>query len=83
LARVGWARSISRIKKLQRTYAQSGFRAYVEKNVEQTISERNVSPFVLATFYAKLGRTDGALRLLEKGYEERDFRMTLLSVSLS
>ena len=69
------------IKKLQRTYAQSGFRAYVEMNVEQTISQRNISPFVLASFYAKLNRSDQALALLEKGYEQRDFRMTFVSVS--
>jgi hypothetical protein len=36
---------------------------------------------VIATFYAKLGRNDEAIRWLEKGYEERDFRMTLLSVA--
>ena len=31
--------------------------------------------------YARLGRKDEAISWLEKGYEERDFRMTLISVS--
>lgn len=35
---------------------------------------------MLATFYARLGRTDEAIQYLEKGFEERDFRMTTLSV---
>jgi serine/threonine-protein kinase len=69
------------IKNLQRRYAQSGFRAYVEMNVEQTISQRTTSPFVLAGFYARLNRTDETLALLDKGYEQRDFRMMFLSVS--
>jgi hypothetical protein len=40
-----------------------------------------LSPFVVATFYARLDRRDEAMRWLEKGYEERDFRMTLLAVT--
>jgi hypothetical protein len=36
---------------------------------------------MIATFYARLKRNDEAIGWLEKGYEERDFRMTLLSVS--
>lgn len=34
----------------------------------------------MAGCYARLGRRDEALAMLQKGYEERDFRMTLLSV---
>jgi hypothetical protein len=37
-------------------------------------------PYVLAGFFARLGRKDEALAMLQKGYEDRDFRMTLLSV---
>jgi TolB-like protein/Tfp pilus assembly protein PilF len=56
----------------------------IPANLEQLVenaAERRFPPFVIATFYAKLGRNDEAIRWLEKGYEERDFRMTLLSVA--
>lgn len=43
--------------------------------------ERRFPPFVIATFYARVNKKDEALAWLEKGYEERDFRMTLLSTS--
>jgi hypothetical protein len=36
---------------------------------------------VIATFYAKANRTDEVIKWLEKGYEERDFRMTKRSVA--
>ena len=68
------------IKKLQETYARSGFRAYVQMNVDQLLAQRNFPPYVLATLYARLDRKEETLMWLEKGYEQRDFRMTLLSV---
>lgn len=40
-----------------------------------------MSPFCVAAFYARLGQKDEAIKWLEKGYEERDFRLTLLSVA--
>jgi serine/threonine protein kinase len=70
--------------KANEIYRKSGWKAYVEFNLEQLVenaAERRFPPFVIATFYAKLGRNDEAIRWLEKGYEERDFRMTLLSVA--
>jgi len=72
------------IKELQETYAKSGWKAYVEANLQQLVlSPRGTQlpPFVVATFYARLDRRDEAMRWLEKGYEERDFRMTLLAVT--
>ncbi len=36
---------------------------------------------MIARYYARLDRKDEALQWLEKGFEERDFRMTVLSVS--
>jgi serine/threonine-protein kinase len=65
-------------------YKKSGWKAYVQFNLDQLVvnaPQRRFSPFVIATFYAKLGQDDEALRWLEKGYEERDFRMTLVSVA--
>jgi TolB-like protein/Tfp pilus assembly protein PilF len=65
-------------------YKKSGWKAYVQFNLDQLVANapaRRFPPFMIATFYAKLGRDDEALMWLEKGYEERDFRMTLLSVA--
>ncbi|HET7287885.1 MAG TPA: hypothetical protein VFI71_10460, partial [Pyrinomonadaceae bacterium] len=65
-------------------YKKQGWKAYVQFNVEQLVekaSERRFPAFVIATFYAKADRKDEAIEWLEKGYEERDFRMTLLSVA--
>ena len=68
------------IKGLHDTYAQHGFKAYIEQNIDQSLAQKNFPPFVLATFFVRLDRNDEALMWLEKGYEQRDFRMTLLSV---
>jgi Tfp pilus assembly protein PilF len=65
-------------------FKKSGWKAYVEFNLQQLVenaAERRFPPFVVATFYAKVGRNDEAITWLERGYEERDFRMTLLSVA--
>jgi serine/threonine-protein kinase len=65
-------------------YKKSGWKAYVQFNLDQLVvntPQRRFPPFMIATFYARLGRDDEALTWLEKGYEERDFRMTLLSVA--
>ena len=70
--------------KANETYKKSGWDAYVRFNVDQLIEktpERRFPPFVIATFYLKAGRKDEAIKWLETGYEERDFRMTLLSVA--
>jgi tetratricopeptide (TPR) repeat protein len=65
-------------------YKKSGWAAYVQANLDQLVeqpSQRKLPPFVIATFYARVGKKDQALAWLEKGYEERDFRMTILSVA--
>ena len=71
------------LKKLNDVYLKSGWKAYVQANLDRmTVDDNNRLPaFVIATFYARLDRKDEALQWLEKGYEERDFRMTLLSVA--
>ena len=72
------------VGKAPEVYKQSGWKAYLQFNVEQLVekaSDRRFSPFVIATFYARADRKDEAIQWLEKGYEERDFRMTLISVA--
>ena len=71
------------LKRLNDVYLTSGWKAYVQANLDRMVvdDKNRLPPFVIATFYARLDRKDEALQWLEKGYEERDFRMTLLSVS--
>jgi len=72
------------VQKLKDVYARSGWKAYLQMSVDMLMhdSQRTqLPPFVIATFYARLGNVDETMKWLEKGYEERDFRMTLLSVS--
>jgi hypothetical protein len=70
------------VAKLKEVYKTSGWDAYVKSNLEVVQSpQTGLPPFVIATFYARLGRKDEAIDWLEKGYEQRDFRMTLLSVA--
>ena len=72
------------IQKLKDVYARSGWKAYLRMSIDLLMhdSQRTVfPPFAIASFYARLGNNDEAMKALEKGYEEREFRMTLLSVS--
>ena len=70
------------LAKMNDAYAKSGWKAYVETALEETAIGKNRNPpFVVATFYARLGKNDEAIAWLQKGYEDRDFRMTMLSVS--
>ena len=69
---------------VKETYAKSGWKAYLQETLDQILKQpggRNFPPFVIATYYARLGQKEEALTWLERGYEERDFRMTLLSVA--
>jgi serine/threonine-protein kinase len=63
-------------------YKKSGWQAYVQFCLEQLVeksSQRRFPAFVIAAFYASANRPDDAIKWLEKGYEERDFRLTKLS----
>ena len=72
------------LKSMKDTYAKSGWKAYAQMNLDRLVTQsprQQLPPFVIATFHARLDRKDEALMWLEKGYEERDFRMTILSVA--
>ena len=63
-------------------YKKSGWNAYVHFTLEQLVEKApngRFPAFVIASFYAKAGRPDEVIKWLEKGYEERDFRITKLS----
>jgi eukaryotic-like serine/threonine-protein kinase len=72
------------VQKMKDVYVKNGWRAYAQANLDQILSraaQGQLPPFVIATFYAQLDRKDEALKWLEKGYTERDYRMTLVSVA--
>jgi tetratricopeptide (TPR) repeat protein len=72
------------IKRLKEIYAKSGWKSYVQAQLDQLtvgLERRQLPPFVIATIYTQLDRKDEAIDWLEKGYEERDFRMTLIRVA--
>ena len=66
---------------MNEAYKKSGWKAYVQVAMEETL-RRGSQPgaYVIAGFYARLGKKEEALEWLQKGYEERDFRMRYLSV---
>jgi TolB-like protein/Tfp pilus assembly protein PilF len=72
------------VQTLKETYVKSGWKAYLQMSVAMLMHDSfrtQLPPFVIATFYARLGNKDEAIAWLEKGYEERDFRIMLLSVT--
>jgi len=72
------------LAEVSQVYAKSGWKAYLEKSLELMFSlpgNRRFPPSVVASYYARLGRKDEALAWLERGYEERDFRMRHVGVS--
>ncbi|HEV2835982.1 MAG TPA: tetratricopeptide repeat protein, partial [Pyrinomonadaceae bacterium] len=75
--------SPEQLAKMTEAYQKSGWNGFLKVVVDQTISQSNRKqpPFVLATFYARLGDKEQTLSWLEKAYEDRDFRMTILGVS--
>jgi tetratricopeptide (TPR) repeat protein len=72
------------LKKLKDVYKNSGWKEYVQANLDQLLTQApqpSLPPFVVASFYARLGQNDEAMKWLETAYEQRDYRMTMISVS--
>jgi tetratricopeptide (TPR) repeat protein len=62
-------------------YAKSGWKGYVQAVLDHSRRERTKTPpFVTAGYHLRLGQKEEAIALLQKAYEQRDFRMTMLSV---
>lgn len=69
------------LAKMNEVYAKAGWKAFVQAALDHALSERTQTPpFVIAGYYLRLGQKDEAIAWLQKGYEQRDFRMTMLSV---
>lgn len=71
------------LAKMNDAYNKSGWKAYVQAALEQIVlsDNRKTPPFVVATYYARLGDKEQTYAWLQKSMEERDFRMTVLAVS--
>ena len=71
------------MEEMRDVYKKSGWKAYVQANLDRVTSQKNSMPppYHIATFYVRLGQNDEAIKWLEKAYEERDFRMIMITVS--
>jgi tetratricopeptide (TPR) repeat protein len=72
------------IAEMNRAYARGGWRAYLEvaaAQMEERSQKGYTPPFVMAWVYARLGEKDRAFDYLEKAYQQRDFRVTLVKTS--
>ena len=71
------------LKQMADIYKKSGWKAYVQANLERLMAPPvgPLPPYVVSTFLVRLGKNDEAIKWLEKAYEERDFRMIMISVS--
>jgi TolB-like protein/tetratricopeptide (TPR) repeat protein len=65
------------------SYAKGGWKGYLEYALtsrKERSKQTYVSPYSIAAGYARLGEKDEAFAWLEKAYQERNYRMTLLKV---
>jgi serine/threonine-protein kinase len=72
------------VEKINQVYEKAGWKAYLQATLDYVLHQpenRRLPPFAIASYYARLGKKDEAFEWLQRGYDERDFRMTLLSVS--
>ena len=72
------------LKEMRNIYKKSGWKAYVQANLDRLMApsgRASLPPYVVASFYTRLGQNDEAIKWLEKAYEERDFRMIMITVS--
>ena len=73
--------SASEVKKL---YSKAGWPGVLQEGLREVLElsqTEPVSPLIVAGFYAKLDQKDEAIEWLEKAYEQRDFRLMMISVS--
>lgn len=72
------------IAKLRETYPKSGWKGYVQANInllESSLRREQLPAFVMAGFYARVDQKQKALDYLEKAYDDRDFRILMIGVA--
>ena len=71
-------------KQMADIYKKSGWKAYVQANLDRLMAPPAgpLPPYVVVDFSMPgLVKNDEAIQWLEKAYEERDFRMIMITVS--
>jgi TolB-like protein/Tfp pilus assembly protein PilF len=70
------------LAKMNEAYARAGWKGYVQAVLDYALKDRKsrTPAFVMAGYYTRLGQKEEAIAWLQKAYEQRDFRMTMLSV---
>jgi tetratricopeptide (TPR) repeat protein len=73
---------VEELATMNHAYQNAGWKGYIQAGLEHSLlhSEGKPAPFVVAGYYAVLGRNNEAIAWLQKGYEERDARIGLISV---
>ena len=71
------------MKEMSEIYKKSGWKTYVQANLDRVMAAPGgpPPPYVVSSFYVRLGQNDEAIKWLERAYEERDFRMIMITVS--
>jgi len=72
------------IARTKDAYAKGGWTAYLQTSLNQLLENSRqgyVPPFVIASFYARLGQKEEAFAYLEKSFQQHGFRITRLKVS--
>jgi eukaryotic-like serine/threonine-protein kinase len=71
------------VAKVNDVYAKSGWKPYLQAGLKEVVfaSGRTTPPFAVATYYARLGDKEQTFSWLQQSYDQRDFRLTLLSVA--
>ena len=65
-------------------YKKSGWKAYLQEGITQLrpgAEQGKVPAFVMSTFYGRVGDKDETMKWLQKAFDERDFRVTMIGVS--
>ena len=79
-----WAISLEEWASIKAAYEKSGWKAFLQAWLDRMLKLNQTGympPFVIASFYSRLGERDEAIAWLERAYEARDFRMEHLGVA--
>ena len=68
---------------IEDAYKKAGWKGYLQSSLNELEAGARLGrfpPFVVSTFYARLGKNDEAMKWLQKAYDERDFRVLMIGV---
>jgi eukaryotic-like serine/threonine-protein kinase len=73
-----------KLAQMKTAYASFGWKGYLQTELTQLLQQSKqeyVPPSVIAISYARIGQKEEAFAWLERGYQERDFRMRHLKTA--